>query len=176
MRIRNRGSAVSRIENVPAEYHDEIAALGYRLAPIGADYIYRVDDLISLSGDRYKSQRAACNRFEREHDDTACDPYRAEDRDTCLTMYRLWQEQKERAGLNEWERLVLNDSSAAHDAVLSEQQSIGLLGLTVKIAGTIRAYTFGMWLKPDVFCIVLEVADRTVPGLAQYTSANVAVR
>ena len=69
MRLRNRGSAVSRIENVPAEYHDEIAALGYRLAPTGADYIYRVDDLISLSGDRYKSQRAACNRFEREHDD-----------------------------------------------------------------------------------------------------------
>ena len=45
---------------------------------------------------------------------------------------------------------------------------MGLLGVTVKIAGTVRGYTFGMWLKPDVFCIVLEVADRTVSGLAQY--------
>lgn len=167
MRMRNGGSAVSRIEHVPAEYHDEIAGLGYRLAPSGADYIYRVDDLINLCGDRYKSQRAACNRFEREHD-SACDPYRAEDRDACLSMHSLWREQKERAGLNEWERLLLNDSSVAHDAVLSEHQSIGLLGVTVKIAGTVRAYTFGMWLKPHVFCIVLEVADRTVPGLAQY--------
>ena len=168
MRIRNGGSTVSRIENVPAEYHDEIAGLGYRLTPTGADYIYRVDDLISLSGDRYKSQRAACNRFEREHDTTACDPYRAEDRDACLAMHGLWRAQKESAGLNEWERLLLNDSSVAHNAVLNEHQSMGLLGVTVKIAGTVRAYTFGMWLKPDVFCIVLEVADRTVSGLAQY--------
>ena len=45
---------------------------------------------------------------------------------------------------------------------------MGLLGVTVKIAGTVRAYTFGTWLKPDVFCIVLEVADRTVSGLSQY--------
>ena len=167
MRMRNGGSAVSRIENVPVEYYDEIAGLGYHLAPAGADYIYRVDDLISLSGDRYKSQRAACNRFEREHD-AACDPYRAEGREACLALHRLWREQKERTGLNDWERLLLNDSSAAHEVVLSEQQSIGMLGLTVKIAGTVRAYTFGMWLKPDVFCIVFEIADRTVPGLAQY--------
>ena len=168
LRIRNGGSTVSRIENIPAEYHDEIAELGYRLTPAGADYIYRVDDLISLSGDRYKSQRAACNRFEREHDTTACDPYRIEDRDVCLTAHRLWREQKERAGLNEWEQLLLNDSSLAHGTVLSEHQSMGLLGVTVKIGGTVRAYTFGTWLKPDVFCIVLEVADRTVPGLSQY--------
>jgi hypothetical protein len=30
------------------------------------------------------------------------------------------------------------------------------------------AYTFGYWLTSATFCVLLEVADRTLPGLAQY--------
>ncbi len=30
------------------------------------------------------------------------------------------------------------------------------------------AYTFGYWLTPQTWCVLLEVADRSMPGLAQW--------
>jgi hypothetical protein len=30
------------------------------------------------------------------------------------------------------------------------------------------AYTFGYWLTPQTFCVLLEVADRSISGLAQF--------
>jgi hypothetical protein len=34
--------------------------------------------------------------------------------------------------------------------------------------GRLCGYTFGYWLDKTTWCVLLEVADRTVPGLAQY--------
>ena len=62
----NGDSPVSRVENVPSQLVPELERLGYRLTPKEPDYLYRATDLAALVGDRYKSQRALCNRFERE--------------------------------------------------------------------------------------------------------------
>ena len=62
----NGDSPVSRVENVPSQLVPEFERLGYRLTPKEPDYLYRATDLAALAGDRYKSQRALCNRFERE--------------------------------------------------------------------------------------------------------------
>jgi len=43
-----------------------------------------------------------------------------------------------------------------------------LVGSVVRIDGRIRAYTFGYWLNERTWCVLLEVADRTISGLAQY--------
>jgi hypothetical protein len=40
--------------------------------------------------------------------------------------------------------------------------------MVVKIHEDIVAYTFGYWLTPQTWCILLEVADRSIPGLAQW--------
>ncbi len=37
----------------------------------------------------------------------------------------------------------------------------------MRVERTIRAYTFGYERLPNVFCILLEIADRSVPGAAQ---------
>jgi hypothetical protein len=38
----------------------------------------------------------------------------------------------------------------------------------MRVNNKIVAYTFGYWLTPATWCVLLEVADRSVPGLAQW--------
>jgi hypothetical protein len=38
----------------------------------------------------------------------------------------------------------------------------------MRVNHEVVAYTFGYWLTPETWCVLLEVADRSVPGLAQW--------
>lgn len=167
MRDRNGGSAVSRVENVPEELAGELQALGYRLTPKDPDYLYRTADLAALAGDAYKSQRAACNRFERERQH-AFDPYQESDRDACAQLCREWMAQKRATGEDAVARQMLADSEAAHGEALTHACALGLAGHVVRVDGRIRAYTFGYERSSSVFCVLLEVADRSIPGLAAW--------
>ena len=167
MRERNTGSAVSRIENVPEKLQLTLQALGYRVVPKDSDYLYRSRDLATLAGDRYKSQRAACNRFER---DTRyrCEPYQDAHREASLALFEEWAAQKETEGLDAGARHMLRDSASAHREALTHHRALGLAGRVVRVDGAIRAYTLGYERSSPVFCILLEVADRRIPGLAQF--------
>ena len=167
MRDQNGGSAVSRVENVPEELVGELQALGYRLTPKDPDYLYRTADLVALAGDHYKSQRAACNRFERERQHTF-EPYEESARDACAQLCREWMAQKQATGEDAVARQMLADSEAAHREALTHAGALGLTGHVVPVDGRIRAYTFGYERSPSVFCVLLEVADRSIPGLAAW--------
>ncbi len=173
MDIRNNGSKVTRIENIPADLKEEIQQWKYTVTPKDSDYLYRTANLIHLKGNPYKSQRAAYNRFVRAHR-IRITPYRLIDRDACFTLFQRWVHQKEdiplpRAGPDEEvARLMLQDAASAHRVALQEYRELGLTGRVVWVDGCVRAYTFGYPRSPEVFCVLLEVADRTVYGLAQY--------
>ncbi|MGH7260485.1 MAG: phosphatidylglycerol lysyltransferase domain-containing protein [Nitrospiraceae bacterium] len=167
MRAHNHGSTVSRIENVPEEWKTALESWGYRVKPKDPDYLYRTADLVALSGDRYKSQRAACNRFEREQRHSF-GPYQDSDRDACAQLCREWMVQKQATGEDAIAQQMLADSEAAHQEALTHTRELGLAGHVVLVDGRIRAYTFGYRRSPSVFCVLLEVADRTIPGLAPF--------
>lgn len=167
MRERNHRSKITRIENIPGELKPTLEALGYRVTPKDHEYLYRARDLAELRGDRYKSQRAAYNRFVRAGP-FHYEPYRDVDRDACLALYRDWCAQQERRGLDAVARQMLTDSEAAHREALTHCRDLGLVGRVVRMDAAIRAYTFGYERSPSVFCVLLEVADRSIPGLAQF--------
>jgi hypothetical protein len=167
MRERNRGSAVSRIENVPEKLQPTLQALGYRVVPKDSDYLYRSRDLATLAGDRYKSQRAACNRFERDSR-YRCELYQDAHREASLALFEEWAAQKETEGVDAGARHMLKDSASAHREALTHHRALGLAGQVVWVDEAIRAYTFGYERSPSGFCILLEVADRRIPGLAQF--------
>ena len=173
MVTRNRGSSVTRIENIPADLKEEIQQWGYNLLPKDSDYLYRTSDLIQLKGNPYKSQRAACNRFIRGHR-IRITPYRIIDRDECFALFHRWIHQKDdipisRIGPNEdVARLMLRDAAHAHRVTLQEYRELGLTGRIVRVDEAVKAYTFGFPRSSEGFCVLLEVADRSVYGLAQY--------
>ncbi len=166
MRERNGDSSATRIENVPEACVAELRSLGYRVTAKDPDYLYAANEVAELSGDPYKSPRAACNRFVREQAGVL-EPYDLRDRTACLSLFHEWSEQKQPA-TDAWGHALLQDAAGAHEAALSFPQELGLTGAVVRVGGRIRAYTMGLWLNPIVFCVLLEVADRTVAGLAPF--------
>lgn len=167
MRERNGDSSVTRVENVSEAYLTEVRSLGYRVITKDSDYLYDAEDLTALIGDSYKSPRAACNRFLREQSGVF-EPYDPGDRTACLSLFREWRAQKQTAGADDWGRALLQDAAGAHETALSSSHELGLTGAVVRVDGRIRAYTMGMWLNPVVFCVLLEVADRNISGLAPF--------
>ncbi|MDE3034409.1 MAG: DUF2156 domain-containing protein [Nitrospirota bacterium] len=170
MRKSNGGSGVSRVENVPAEWVSELQALGYVLKSKAPDYLYRTEDLAGLAGDRYKSQRATCNRFARTQTFRYA-PYRDDDRARCMALYDIWTRQQEARSLEALDRTgrwMLQDSASAHAEALAHHRALGLTGRVIGLQDRVGAYTFGYARSASVYCVLLEVADRSVPGLAQF--------
>ncbi len=163
----NGDSAVSRVENVPSRLASELEQLGYRVTPKEPDYVYRAADLAGLAGDRYKSQRALCNRFEREQS-FEIDSYQVRDRHDCRALLGVWSRQKQTEALESYGALLLADAAPAHEVIWSQASALHVTGKIIRVHGRLCAYTFGYWLTSATFCVLLEVADRTLPGLAQY--------
>ena len=163
----NGDSPVSRVENVPFQLVPELERLGYRLTPKEPDYLYLAADLAALAGDRYKSQRALCNRFEREQS-FQVESYQVSDRQGCRALLKEWSRQKQVDGLEALGVMFLADARPAHEVVWSQASSLPVVGRVVRTHGRVCGYTFGYWLTHATFCVLLEVTDRTLPGLAQY--------
>jgi hypothetical protein len=163
----NGDSTVSRVENVSSQLVPELERLGYRVMPKEPDYLYRAADLAVLAGDRYKSQRALCNRFEREQS-FEMNSYQISDRQDCRALLGDWSRQKQAKGLESFGVMLLADAAPAHEVIWSQASVLRVTGRVVRIHGRLCAYTFGYWLTSTTFCVLLEVTDRTLPGLAQY--------
>jgi uncharacterized protein len=162
----NGPSPVSRIENVMASQKNQLEPSRFRFVEKEGDYLYPATALSALAGDRYKSQRALCNRVTREHA-VQIEAYGERDVDACRALYSRWATQKLLGSLDEAGRFLLEDAAAAHQRVLTESRHLNLQGTVARVDGTLAAYTFGYWLTPQTFCVLLEVADRALPGLAQ---------
>ena len=167
MSRRNGGSAVSRIENVAESRRSIFNQLGYRLAAKDPDYLYRTTDLVTLAGDRYKAQRAAVNQF-RRMGNFRMEPYEPRQQEACLRLLHDWTEQKRSRGLDAPARQMLEDSIPAHRQALTSFKELGLRGSVVWVGEAIRGYTFGYDRSSKIFCVLLEVADRSIHGLAQF--------
>ncbi len=162
----NGPSPVSRIEHVMMEQRRELEQAGWRVIPSAGDYLYRAEALAALEGDRYKSQRALCNRVLREQA-VSIDPYRQGDRDACATLLARWSKGKQSGRLEPVGRLLLEDAAVLHAGVWAGSDQLGLEGTVARVSGEVVAYSFGYWLTPHTYCVLLEVADRSIVGLAQ---------
>ncbi|MDQ6735968.1 MAG: phosphatidylglycerol lysyltransferase domain-containing protein, partial [Nitrospirota bacterium] len=129
--------------------------------------VYDARALAELRGNRYKSQRAACNRFVRAHR-FRYEPYEERYREPCLDLYRKWAMQKEARGADSVAKMMLEDSAGAHHAVLTTGRQLGLIGRVVWMDDVLAAYTFGYFRTSCVFCVLVEIADRSIAGLASY--------
>ncbi len=163
----NGVSPVSRIEHVMNSQRELLPADGYQFQKNDGDYLYSVAALAALAGDHYKSQRALCNRVERERRITS-EPYRPEHQNDCMALHRRWANHKRQGTIDAMGKFLLEDAEPAHACVLQEHEQIGVSGVVIRVDNDVAAYTFGYWLTSRTWCILLEVADRAVPGLAQW--------
>ncbi len=173
MSAKNHGTEVSRIENVPEELKKRFDDMGFKVRAKDPDYLYRREDLVNLKGDRYKSARAAYNQFLRENR-VQYQAYETSCQEECLLLFHRWSAQKEVHHVKSGRasdiiaRYMLQDAESAHRIILQSPEALGLIGRVILVDGMIRGYTFGFEKSANVFCVLVEVVDRTCNGGAQY--------
>src|SRR5262245_49596637 len=165
MRERNRGSAVSRVENVPSKDLDKFRK--YVTREKSPDYLYRREDIAQLKGNAYKTHRWSYNYFV-ENNSAEFLPYEDQMQEECRALYRRWAE--ERAGRcdDPVYRQMLEDNAKVHQRILHHHKEIDLIGRVIKIKGRICGYTFGFSLNEETFCILCEIIDLSIKGAAVF--------
>lgn len=157
----------SRIENVSEEDLPLVAQIGCTTYPKSPEYLYRREALVALRGDAYKSKRSSYNIFTKRYA-FAYEPYQKKYFSECLRLFKKWQEEKFSKTTDPYEQSLLEDATFIHRRTLLHADSLHIEGRVVRVGGEIKGYTFGYPLTADTFCILLEIADPNVKGLAQF--------
>lgn len=158
--------ALSRIEDVDETSRGFFEALGFRLMPKGTDYLYRREDLAALSGNRYRGKRSAYNACARRG--VSYEPYRPEDEAACLALFESWRAGRRRVHADPLSLALLDDAAWLHRRALAEAEALGLIARVARLDGKVLGYLLGYSLGPDAACVLLEVSELTVTGVAQF--------
>lgn len=167
MRERNKGSGVSRIENVPAAQLIHFPPEQFKCFAKGDEYCYYKKDLVELKGNNYKSKRGDYNYFTK-HYRAAYRAFAPADAPECLALYDRWAAARKKDARDETYLYMLEDNRQVHAAVFKHGADLGLTGRVVEVDGKIAAYTFGYALNKYIFCVLGEIADVTKKGLPVY--------
>lgn len=164
----NRAKQIARIENVPSGLIPFFRQMGFHAVQKETEYLYDTDALIQLKGDRYKSKRAAYNVFVRNHTAAQLQPYQPVHLADCLALYESWQQERGARSHDDVYQAMLEDSRHSHRIGLMNYEELGLVGRVVFIDGLPKGYTFGYPLNDETFCVLFEVTDLEIKGLAQF--------
>jgi len=158
---------VSRIENVEERdtgfYHGQ----GYKIYDKPADYLCRKSALIDLKGKAFKSKRASINYFSK-HFRFKYLPYAEKFKDDCLGLYRLWARQRKEKTKDRVYQGMLDDSLVCLGVLLEDYRHLAASGRVVTIDQKLKGFTFGYRLNRDTFCVLYEITDLSIKGLAQF--------
>ncbi|HOW35432.1 MAG TPA: phosphatidylglycerol lysyltransferase domain-containing protein [Candidatus Omnitrophota bacterium] len=167
MDLTNKGSGVSRIENVPEEDLALFSKKEFSFLKKADEYIYRRGDIVSLKGNKFKTKRSAQNHFCKNYRYEFL-PYNDTMQQDCVKLYDRWAGERLKTHKDTVYAQMIEDSRSAHRLALKNYEALGLVGRVVCVDGEIKAYTFGFKLNPQTFCVLLEITDLSVQGLSVF--------
>ncbi len=125
------------------------------------DYVYRVQDLIGLSGNRYHDKRNHIEQFRRVYQFTYR-PLTAELVPQCQELQDRWCDEKH-CDL----QATLRAEGRAVKEVLSNFELLCLKGGCIEVNGRVEAFTLGEMLNVETVVIHAEKANADFHGLYQ---------
>ena len=164
----NRNPHIARIENVPQELCTFFEKDGFSTILKETEYLYETATLSELNGNRFKSKRNAYNAFIERYPSAEFRPYCTADRDACFALYDAWHTARAAKCNDAVYCAMLEDSRSAHRTAIAHAEALGLFGRVVRIDEEVRGYTFGYPLNADIFCVLFEITDLEIKGLAQF--------
>jgi uncharacterized protein len=167
----NKNKDISRIENAEEKDIPFYRNSGFDCSVKAHDYLCSRTDLAQLKGNKFKSKRAAFNFFTK-HYDFKYAPFSRKDKAECLKLYQLWMNSRKDKSRGPIYNYMLQDSRSALKEALNNLPLLKLTGRVVRIKGKIKGFTFGFPLNKDVFCVLFEITDLSVKGLAQFIFAR----
>lgn len=163
----NKDPEFSHIENIGEEDLGFYQDLGLECKFKSYDYLCARGDLAELKGNKFKSKRASCNYF-TGHYDFKFEKLSLKDKNGCFRLYDLWMRQRQSVNADPLYQGMLGDSRISLKEALAGYSGLGFQGGVVKINKEIKGFTFGFVLNPDIFCILYEITDLSIKGLAQF--------
>ncbi len=163
----NLDKNISRIENIEEKDSAVFKKFGLELRQKDSEYIYQTKKLTGLSGDEFKAKRALCNYFIKNYQ-FAWEEFNPLLKNQCLKLYKSWSLLRKGKYKDHIYQAMLEDNLKVHKNCFDYYESLGLSGIVVKIKGEVKAYSLGFKLNQETFCILLEVADLSFKGLAQF--------
>lgn len=167
----NKNKEVSRIENIPQADISFYENLGYVCQNKSYDYICKRSDLANLAGNKFKSKRACFNYFIK-HYKFQYSPFSLKDKAGCLELYDSWAGERKISNQGHIYQGMLEDSRVSLKNALDNYSELDFIGRVVKIDNKISGFTLGFKLNSDTFCILYEITDLSIKGLAQFIFRN----
>lgn len=158
---------VTRIDNVEEDAAEKFRQAGLRVEERGREYVYLREEQAALKGGRFKSKRADINYFLNNYG-FKYRPYKESDKDGAVSLLEGWAKGRQSASKDKMHNLMLEDALRYHRRAFEDYKGLGLTGRVVEVDGRLRAYSFGFELNARTFCVLLEVADLKIRGLAQF--------
>lgn len=163
----NKNKEFSRIENCENNSLEDLTNLGFKVKEKSIDYVCLRERLENLSGTVFKHKRASLNFFIK-HNTYSVVAYKENMKKDCLCLYQEWAKQRSQASSDVIYKAMIEDSLNSLEVFLSGFKKLNCQGIVVEINNTIKAFSFGYQLNKDTFCILYEITDLTVKGLAQF--------
>jgi len=163
----NKNKEFSHIENVEEKDLKFFQDSGFDCPLKSYDYICASKDLALLQGNKFKSKRSGCNYFTK-HYNYKFQKLSLKHEEECLNLYALWMKQHQAHEQDHVYQGLLSDSRIALKEAFTKYGAFGFKGAVVKVNNIIKGFTFGFSLNKDTFCILYEITDLTVKGLAQF--------
>ncbi len=167
MELANKGSGVSRIENVEEQDLSFFPKDEYTIFKKCGEYIYDKKDLGFFEGNRFKSKRSSYNQFVKNNR-YEYRPFEIKMREDCLSLFDRWAAKRASGNTDEIYRQMLLENRTVHELAMRYSQELGLVGRVVLVDGLIKGYTFGYPLNDDMFCVLFEITDLSVKGLSVF--------
>ncbi|HJE03625.1 hypothetical protein AAX26_00315 [Aliarcobacter thereius] len=136
------------------------------------DYIYKIDDLIELKGDAYKSKRNEINRFKKAYPN-----FRIEVLDTSIhsslimNLFNKWVSDRTKYMPKEEVEIFMDGiyfERFAIKKILNEYDKLDIVGIVIFIDDELKGFTVGEKINDHTSSVIIEKTDFEVLGCAQF--------
>ncbi|MBN2831105.1 MAG: DUF2156 domain-containing protein [Candidatus Omnitrophica bacterium] len=167
LRSLNKNPEFAHIENAEEKDLEFYRNLGFECSLKSHDYICSRQDLAGLRGNKFKSKRASYNYFNKNFG-YIYQPFSLKEQKECLKLYSFWAKQRKASNPDFIYQRLLEDNGIALKEALKNYSRLGFKGRLIRIDNKVKAFTFGFELNKDTFCILYEITDLNIKGLAQF--------
>ncbi|NVJ53333.1 MAG: DUF2156 domain-containing protein [Campylobacteraceae bacterium] len=136
------------------------------------DYIYKVEDLIELKGDSYKSKRNEINKFKKIYPNYKLEILNKQKHGTdILNLFNKWVKDRTTYMPKEEVELFLDGIYFERFAIkrlINDYENLDLIGLVIYIDDELKGFTVGENINDDTASIIIEKTDFEILGCAQF--------
>lgn len=136
------------------------------------DYIYKVDDLIDLKGDSYKSKRNEINKFKKIYPEHRIEILTKEKHASeVMGLFNKWVKDRTTYMPKEEVEVFMDGIYFERFAIkrlLNDYDNLDIIGLVIYINDEIKGFTVGERINEHTASVIIEKTDFEILGCAQF--------